>query len=740
LGGGFSASHINKTGDPGLKVPLPGARLIEKGKTFLNPSLINKIKEHIIMKEEVQRFINFLNYGDDPFEVTIINPQKKTSDLWEGEVHGKGLVTGYFDDPEKVVSLLPKLNKLKAEGVYVSLNKVQKDLLNQAKNKFRPHISRTKDDQIPHINNMVIDIDPIRESKKPADQAEQEKALEVSDEIRKEFKKYGLPKPMVVSTGNGVQLFLKANMKNTEDRKRLVKDFLAALGNKFNSSEVKVDAAVGNPARLVRLPGTFNRKGTATPGRPHRKAEVVFIPKNFKRAKISRLKKLIDAAGLEKRRKEPVVNLIGHKYDLEAYFDHYHINISRTKEYRRGRIYVLEKCIFNSSHTPDEASIIEAPNGKLYYQCFHDSCKGKTWKKARMLISGGDSLKPFSLNVVSAVESPLSGIKIVSAAEMMSQKREPEPAVFSGLLEKTGNLLVLGTSGIGKSILALNMALNAAKPPQDQMLWGLFKIPQPVNTLIIQSENGINFQLSRLQLMVKENQRFKDASQSIFFPMKNKDCRLIANLNDDNFIDKILGWVYKYDTGLIIFDPLISYHDESENENRAMRKVLDKVTRLNDLGQVATAIVHHTGKSDASRLSGGRGASSIGDWATSIIGLEETKEEGPGILKVTHTKCRNFQKANPFFLEMTPGLQYDRHITSKDGTVPAVLEVLKSLGGTAKNQKELIEAVMKKTGEKKSTARRHIEEAEKKGLIQSIPAPKKGMGKAYQLVEDDSDE
>ena len=83
-----------------------------------------------------------------------------------------------------------------------------------------------------------------------------------------------------------------------------------------------------------------------------------------------------------------------HKIDVPGYLQHYQIAYS-IKQNGTGTIYRLNNCVFDSSHTTNEASIIQDAMGKLYYQCFHNSCKGRTWVEARELISGKDSLKPF---------------------------------------------------------------------------------------------------------------------------------------------------------------------------------------------------------------------------------------------------------------------------------------------------------------------------------------------------------
>jgi hypothetical protein len=56
---------------------------------------------------------------------------------------------------------------------------------------------------------------------------------------------------------------------------------LLGLASKFDTPAAHVDTGVHNAARIARLPGTWNRKGVATPDRPHRVAKLLSVPDTF---------------------------------------------------------------------------------------------------------------------------------------------------------------------------------------------------------------------------------------------------------------------------------------------------------------------------------------------------------------------------------------------------------------------------------------------------------------------------
>ena len=83
--------------------------------------------------------------------------------------------------------------------------------------------------------------------------------------------------------------------------------------------------------------------------------------------------------------------------DVEKYLSA-HGYTYRAKKKGSKTIYVLEHCLFDPSHVGQDAGIVQDTDGTLRYQCFHDSCRGRTWFDARALISGDKSLAEFCRN------------------------------------------------------------------------------------------------------------------------------------------------------------------------------------------------------------------------------------------------------------------------------------------------------------------------------------------------------
>jgi len=85
-------------------------------------------------------------------------------------------------------------------------------------------------------------------------------------------------------------------------------------------------------------------------------------------------------------------DFIGKKIDVEQYLLKYGLEIVKIKPHGSSMLYCLKHCVFDESHVNNEAAIGQCDDGKLFYQCFHDSCQSRTWQEARQIISSNEPL------------------------------------------------------------------------------------------------------------------------------------------------------------------------------------------------------------------------------------------------------------------------------------------------------------------------------------------------------------
>ncbi|MBV8269762.1 MAG: hypothetical protein JO252_25845, partial [Planctomycetaceae bacterium] len=96
-------------------------------------------------------------------------------------------------------------------------------------------------------------------------------------------------------------LCYRIDLPNDDAAADLLRDVLKALDRRFTDASVKIDAAMFNASRIIRLFGTTNRKGPDTPERPHRRSGILRIPKVLQVVSTD----LLEALAAEGRKPEP---------------------------------------------------------------------------------------------------------------------------------------------------------------------------------------------------------------------------------------------------------------------------------------------------------------------------------------------------------------------------------------------------------------------------------------------------
>jgi hypothetical protein len=335
-----------------------------------------------------------------------------------------------------------------------------------------------------------------------------------------------------------------------------------------------------------------------------------------------------------------------------------------------------------------------------------------------------------------AEEDPTSIIEIVTLGDIHRMEIEFPPPLVEGLLKATDSLLVTGESGLGKSLFTLSLAVAIASGTN---LFNQFKIPKARNVLLIQSENGLETTKERLEALLhsyhltSEQKTIKDAIDRIYTAKMGDDCRLAGNLLDTKFADFLKRTIESTKAGIVMLDPLISYHNENENDNSAMRTVLDAFTMIGSATGVATYISHHHGKGNYHEgADQSRGATAIKDWARGILTLNPQKNNRNKLLvKCDHTKHGNVPKSPSMLLEIAGPMMM---ATSFQILCPPemVAEVLTDLGGRVDTKKELVKALIENCNITDKTARTAIDRAEEFDKVKTI---KVGRSIAVEIAE-----
>ncbi|MCA9198885.1 MAG: DUF3987 domain-containing protein [Planctomycetales bacterium] len=203
-------------------------------------------------RKDVRETIEVIARGR-PFEIRTLNPS----------------LSGLFDDIQSALDAVDwVIEKKRPDGIFIGLNEIDcsQENLDGVVPKITNQLSSGRSvsaQQIGRRRFLLVDIDPVRKSGTRATDAQHEASWNKAKKIEAWLSDHGFPRPALKGdSGNGAHLLYAIDLPVDSD---LVSRVLRALHEQFNDPDeeipVTVDLANSDPARVVRLYGTPNRKG-----------------------------------------------------------------------------------------------------------------------------------------------------------------------------------------------------------------------------------------------------------------------------------------------------------------------------------------------------------------------------------------------------------------------------------------------------------------------------------------------
>jgi hypothetical protein len=184
---------------------------------------------------------------------------------------------GVFRDNPDLMAKYALLLTEKSRGVYFTLNPLREALVDQ---KERFGVVRAasegelaKNEDVTERHWIAVDCDRRENRKSPATGEERVRILQVAESVREFTRSLGWPDPTILDTGNGYQVLYRTRMPR--DDNGTVYRAVLAIKRKCETGSVEIDLGPTKPLLMVRVPGTLNRKGRETEGRPYWRANVV---------------------------------------------------------------------------------------------------------------------------------------------------------------------------------------------------------------------------------------------------------------------------------------------------------------------------------------------------------------------------------------------------------------------------------------------------------------------------------
>lgn len=291
---------------------------------------------------------------------------------------------------------------------------------------------------------------------------------------------FDLQPTILVESGGGYHIYWFLDNPTTE---------LARVENVLKGLVIrlKADSKVAQVAALLRPPGTTNHKYA-----PTKEVRVVYYqPENeytlddFKEWELPEIVKEVDLGGERDA-----------KFDIRRYLKYYKIPIVKIKQVETYTLYCLKKCLFEDNHTvnqgaENEAAIGQQESGKLFYQCFHASCKDKKWIDVKDIISGKDDISSFVLrdlrplienHVVNltgetSIGSLLSWFDIKTLAE-----RKEAMAILQSMVKNNDIIWIGHKHGVFRRVDKNPNIMDIDTPPRDDI--GV-SLPLGLHTLVV---------------------------------------------------------------------------------------------------------------------------------------------------------------------------------------------------------------------------------------------------------------
>jgi hypothetical protein len=301
------------------------------------------------------------------------------------------------------------------------------------------------DSAIDRRTRFVIDIDPVRPAKTSATVEQLAEARALAKSMTEALSAEGWPSPTEVCSGNGMHLYYAVDLPTASDLPRRA---LRGLDERFSTDTVKVDTTVSNAARLMRVPGTWNAKGSDRC--LHRVAELERAGED-RLLTADQLESVAAGTASSAAAVSPSASATGVSFDLERWLTRHGVK-HRGKEAWPGAgegasRWVLDCCPFDPAHDRGEAVITQQPSGAVGFTCHHNSCGEYKWQDFRTAVESAAQGKNAAAASIARAPYPLDALPGLLQAAVSSQVKATgvdEAAVAVPLL--TAMLGVVGNS------------------------------------------------------------------------------------------------------------------------------------------------------------------------------------------------------------------------------------------------------------------------------------------------------
>lgn len=419
----------------------------------------------------------------------------------------------------------------------------------------------------------------------------------------------GWPLPIYCDSGNGAQLLYRIDLP--KDDGGLIKRVLEVFAT-TDDDKVKVDQAVGNPARIWRLPGTMNCRGDHIPERPHRLARVINLPQTLAVVTREQLEEVAGRTGSGSSTGRVIAygnvdisKIAGpapvapDSFDIDKWIADHCPEVEGPTDWQGGRKWIFPVCPFNESHTNRSAVLIQQPTSAIAFRCHHNGCRDYGWKELRDLKEPGRVAPKQPAPVIQPIHVDVETEANDNAAQPLSTLFETvtdlDPPLIHGLLREGETMNVIASSKMGKSWLVMRLAISIAS--------GLDWFGMLVeHGRVLHIDNEL-----RLKTIVYRYRKVAEALKVPFhlFSHNLEVMSLRGRLQDLGAIGRFFSTIEPGKYKVIIIDAFYRTMPENtdENDNGAITRLYNQLDNYASRLQCAFILIHHSSKGSQAQKS-----------------------------------------------------------------------------------------------------------------------------------------
>lgn len=316
---------------------------------------------------------------------------KPNGELFEIRILGDKTYSGYFYDIEKALELLPRFDN-GVNQFYFTVNEINPACDSRAQ--FNTFMlvkgSATSDNDIVKRTWLAVDIDCEKPSNVSSSKEEKEYAHQKAVAIYRLLKEYNFPEAIVCDSSSGYHMYYFIDMSDEGESKKIIDNFYTALSNLFTDERVKIDRVISNKARIMRLYGSWGRKGRDSEERPHRMAKILRAPSERQLLTKETIVAFSSKFCMEEEKKQPIRSRGDYRggnedFDLRKFIADNGIRVAKELPFDNGGTkFVLEECPFSPEHKAPDSAIFLFSSGAISFKCLHNSCADHDWRELRL--------------------------------------------------------------------------------------------------------------------------------------------------------------------------------------------------------------------------------------------------------------------------------------------------------------------------------------------------------------------